>query len=485
MLEGLALLKAHLFDGAELGAKSWPGIATSLERAEDNALVVALLALADMPALTKKWLAWRRVSGLSELSGVERLLYLSIERDDVEQAIDEALATALAAPVADGLVRAGFPWSHPGLVGLLDSDEGRAPAAWLLADVGAEELAGWLEACEDDEAALAVARSIGLNGNALYWDEIVAWLELARDEGDEDARKGFHAALANLDPTAYARAVMLGEMEVDWLGQSVCVADFLGAHGPTEWLETLELLAHHASQAAFEFAALLAVSAAAGADNELWDSEDVEAMLQCLEIAREAPGEAVAQFSASGQFGFQMALGEEDDLAVLLAEAAIHERLLALGEASPGVGGLPLSATDLEWAPLDVAEEFFERMLAAGELSDEALVALVRTLVDLRQWSEREPEHFGALAARTAKQFKAHPSAAVAAAGARIEQEASFEHEIIAQTARREDVIGLDAVRQLVERGGDEALAALVELWVGGPLERAPFYRESLIQVRA
>src|SRR5690606_4882122 len=96
--------------------------------------------------------------------------------------------------------------------------------------------------CEDEEHAAEAARIVGLQANPQYWDEVVAWFEAAESEGDELLKLKFQAALAGMDPVRYARAVVLGEIGLDWLRDPVLVADFLQAHGVTEWLETLALL---------------------------------------------------------------------------------------------------------------------------------------------------------------------------------------------------------------------------------------------------
>lgn len=474
------------------------------EEGQERELFLARLALEGDPKLLARWYAWRKPEQIDALSPSERLLYVQVERDDVEQAIDRALEAGvgragqkanspaaaldrmLGESVAHDLARLFVPWFNPALVTMLDGrTEARQVAAWLLAGADDASLGEWLEDCEDEEHAAEAARIVGLQANPQYWDEVVAWFEAAESEGDELLKLKFQAALAGMDPVRYARAVVLGEIGLDWLRDPVLVADFLQAHGVTEWLETLALLEEAAnleatqaqadgeSRKAFEFAALVAVGASAGVQE---DAVDAEPLFGWLEIARGGDAsQAAEKLSASGQFGFQVALGEDDDLVVLLCEAAIHEQLLALGEGSPGISGLPLSATVLDWVDREAAEALFASFAGVSSeqsASEEGIVALVHTLVDLRGWAEREPAAFAELVKQAVARFENHANFAVREACRRLKGEGDASLEALKAQSVREEIAGLDGVRQLVAQNTQEAGDALLELWMEGPLVR-------------
>lgn len=498
-------------DFGVLRAGSWSEMERALsvgalaEEGQEREVFLAQLALEGDTKILGQWYAWRKPDGIDALSPAERLLYMQVERDEVERAIDRALEAGgargarakvnsptaaldrmLSESVAQDLARLYIPWSNPALVSMLDGrPNARGAAAWLLAWADDDALVEWLEACEDEQHALEAARMAGLLGNTLYWDAIVAWCELAESEGDEQVKAGFHAALACMDPVRYARGVVLGEMEADWILDSPLVADFLQTHGMTDWLETLALFEEAAvgegvaddgegdsdSRKAFEFAALVALGASAGVQEE--SGADGEQLFRWLEVARnESAAHAAEKLSASGSFGFQIALGEDDDLVVLLCEAAIHERLLELGEGSPGISGLPLSATDLEWVDLESARALFAAFEGAKQddaVVGEALVALVHTLVDLRGWSVREPAEFSDLVDQAVAQFADSSNTAVRKACERLKGDVDVVVEDLKAQSVREDIVGLDSLRQLLVRGDIETL---FELWLEGPLTR-------------
>lgn len=469
------------------------------EDGPEREIFLAKLAMKGDPGIVDGWYKWRNPEGLDALSPAERLLFLQVERDEAEQTIDRvleaggtrsgrsevnspaaALDRMLSESVAQDLARLYIPWSNPALFQMLDGRvNARQAASWILALGDDEGLKTWFEECEDEQHVLEAARVVGLMGNDLYWDVMAEWRDLAESEGDDQTKAGFHAALACLDPMRYARSVVLGEMDVDWIQNTRHVADFLQTHGMTDWLETLALFEkveqEKGGREAFEFASLVALGASAGVQG---DDVDVEQLFDWLEIARSGEvARAAEQLSASGRFGFQVALGEDDDLLVLLCEAAIHELLLELGEGSPGISGLPLSATDLEWVDLEAAQALFAgfgQAVSNNSVQSEALVALVHTLVDLRGWVAREPEEFGELVLQAIARFEDYPNAAVQEACKRLKGGASVDIDTLKSQGGGEDITGLDSLRQLLVLETKQAKDALYELWLEVPVPRIP-----------
>ncbi|MFU8807019.1 MAG: hypothetical protein ACNA8W_24640, partial [Bradymonadaceae bacterium] len=243
-------------------------------------------------------------------------------------------------------------------------------------------------------------------------------------------------------------------------------------------LETLAWLEGAGAKGPLEFASLIAV--AASFDDRL--DEDEEAAIERLMQAAEHVEEP---YKVADVFGFQIALGEDDDLIVLLAEASLHERARRLQLPSAGISGLVLSGTDVESLPrLEKVESFFSQMGRRGELSDEDIVALVRTLSDLGAWLVKERELFLDLATRVARRLKRHEHKAVRMAVERLEAMIDGrpgDVQKLGVTAESEKLIGLDAVRQLVDLGSEEALEEIARLWTTGPIIRAWFYRDALI----
>lgn len=518
-----------------------------VEAAREDAWLRALLALSDDIGLQAAWA--RHVSATGEAGGetdaAGRVAWVSAEIEEVDERVDATLEEegeddngAGAAEVLDALARAGVPWAHPSLAARLDAEDDaiRRAAALTMARSEPEELRPWISAGEVVEDVVDVLRAGALAGAEELWDLFLVWRmrleDLEEDEdGEEGADSGPAAALdavdgvaATLDPTLYARGVLAGDYGIGWLERPVSVGDFLCVYGATDWLEPLGVLAGAAGathgMGAFGLAAGLAASAADGVGVEAPEDEEIEALMELVTTdpseagTDEAGGEPEWQSTAAELgFGFQMALGD-GGFELLLCQAAAHERLVSWGIHSPGLPGLPLSATGEQ----DVDQESVYWLIgeiagADKKLGDEAVVVAVRTLCDARTWLRRDREAFQSVCAQMVDMFEGSQSTAIAIARDRLRMEldaefranrledaesgASLQTALVVgvdaeapegtierlETAAAEDegLLGMECARLLAEIGTDPALQALGRLWVQeAPVYRAEYMRQLL-----
>ncbi|TXD35021.1 hypothetical protein FRC96_11585 [Lujinxingia vulgaris] len=390
-------------------------------------------------------------------------LYASIEDPTHEDAIDAALADENLAPaVARALFLAGADWYHDALVELLDESDTGLAAAALLAAVDPEELLEALEELASPEELITVARASALAHAPELFDAIVEWRQELHDELSLEHRAAIDGALAALAPHRFARQLMLGELERTWLGDDRAVADFLSCYGLTSWVHTLAVMRTVRDRDGFDMAAALATSAALLA----WESEELEDD----ELLLDAPA-LIDRYPA--ELAFQLALGEDDNLPELLVEVGQHESLLDRGLASPGISGLPLSAAvDDRLSPEHIARGL-ERFAPDRAASIEERVALVHTLIEIRQATELDE-----LEATTAREliapFAAHPDDAVRQLIASFNDPAAF------ASADDWGCRGLAHLLQQFAPGDDEAhLRALAHAWFTGPIARATIARDA------
>jgi hypothetical protein len=474
----VGLLRSHWSGERPLTEKDWSTIAASLSKPQERDSTAGLIAAGDDETLKQRWWQQRRPATIDELDPAELLIFVEVDDDEVEALLDDGLEQDLAAGLVDVMARAGVSWQSEAITALLDQKERREAASLVLADGDRPALEAWLDACNEPFDAVEVFRALALARATEFTGVAEQWLEALEEAEETRAARYLRAAMATLDPEAYARKLVLGEVELDWLNNSTCVADFLQVHGLTDWIETLALLEEGGAREAFEFAALISVAAAF---DPLESVDEEEAVARVLALAEHLED----PYGVAEDFAFQIALGEEDDLIALLAAASLHERARRLQMASQGIVGLPLSGTDLELLPrLEKIELFFGQIGRREDLTAEDIVVIVRCLSDLAAWFVREPDHFRDFAGRVVRRFRRHTCRSISLAAQRLEallEGKSVSLERLAEAASREKATGLDAVRCLIERGDDEALGRLVQLWLRGPVGRSALYREALM----
>jgi hypothetical protein len=497
------------------------------ERADTSRWLRLLLAASDDGALH---VARARRCDFDDLDAAGRVGWVRAEISEVDDYVDGQLESGESGEALDALARAGVGWWHESLARALD-DEATLGAGSVVAARGAPDaLRSAIVSNEVVEEAIDLLRAAALEGADELWDQFLIWrsrLEPAEDEELDDLADPRREQLdridgigAMLEPTLYARGVLVGDYETRWLDDSEAVADTLQTYGATDWLEVLGILEAVESPAR-ELASTLAVCAAHGLGDEPPHEDEIERLLDLLAEEprpnqKESPWEEMATRLG---FGLQIAIGE-DAFGLLLAQAAAHERLVTHGVHSPGVSGLPLSAT----APDDVdhptverlAQEWANRLVSGDdEHRHETIVSAVRTLCDAQTWLHRFPEEFEPLARAVADSFEPVETPAVALARRQLvdvlddrrdEAREAFDEAPTLSNAVRlvadafapappdaaldcladaaasgEGTMAMDAGRRLAAVGSRESLERIGDLWVErAPVLRAPFFRLAL-----
>lgn len=481
--------------------------------------------------------AWVKSFDFAAAAPLARIAWVYDESDAVERRIDalfDAKDPALHAALIDTLARAQVGWAHARIDAALDAEPTRRCAAWLLAQSAPAALNDWLLDCEVVDDALDAMRAISVSDAGLPardWSAIEQWREAltgalleARDAEDvadlQAALAGVTGALAVLEPNAWARLALGGDADSTWLKDPVLVADFLQIHGPSSWLDALSLL-EASEDPALEFGALLAVAAASGLDAAPPDEEDARELIALLQLPSDAPETAWQPAATRLDFATAIALTGADDhapddgLGLLLVQIAAHERLIHHGYHSPGISGLPHSASD----PADVSFETSQallRELVAQTRDLDALAAdislmILQNCLDLHRHLDSNPQQFEQLSKDWADAFAASASPAIRLASrgllARLTAtDASHEQKILAKStdlsaalvlsrldtedprvlqtlahhAALQTPVGLDCARRLGELASPEALDALARLWAQADCLRAPFFAQCL-----
>lgn len=367
-------------------------IARALDAAP-RALIEGLVIAAQHPDwatayCTSQKLSWREAAA----QPTQALLLAMSEAPQHEDALDQALSNAtLRKSALLALARSMTPWEHRCFKQALDEDETRLATAAVLAMADPERLERWLfqGTLEEDEFLDGLQALLLFDGETNAGELLTETLDALRQ--DPDARSHQHtlarmeALLATHDPMLFARGALDGAHELSWSERHEWVADVLAMHGETSWIETLAALELSGARQAFGFAALLALCAAASSSEiDLNESPElVEKHVELLDSLRAQ--QTWEPLTAALHFEFPLSVADEE-LTPLLVEVAIHERLIDANLPSPGVVGLPLSATLEESLLVEEAITMLQSFANASERPDEeTLCVTVRTLCDLRK----------------------------------------------------------------------------------------------------
>ncbi len=466
-----------------------------------------LAALADSAHLAAALLG--DAPRLSKLDPLRLLVAVHLESDAVDAQIDRAIAAG-DAQVVNALARAGIPWEHDAMAALLEVPACCAGAAQLLAITDLDALSAWaLSEPSPPEAALADALRAVAQLEEVDLSGLIAEL---RDACDPQAsrpaqrlRDQLDALRALLDPERYARQVLMDELELSWLRLPSSVADLLILHGgESSWRETLAILETAEAMTAFELAALIAVTAASSLGDEAPDGVAQAALLDLMAHARDNSKEWEAR-AITLALRAPLAFGDEDT-APMLAEAAAHERLVQAQAPSPGILGLPLSATDAEGISCEAAYDLLDGAIGAESLADEQVVTITRTLCDLRRWHRDAPDAVHALTAEPRVLHKlaehAHPAIHLAARHAlasvqrqapggpvttwrealALDAPARDALDAVIQTALGESMSAWLATTWLAALPLPDALHALSRVWAQGALARSAHTQGLMLQ---
>ena len=456
----------------------------ALAAASGDASVAALAALDEEGEVREALLDSLASRGTAGLSAAQLCAFVQSEDEAREQAIDDALAAGdgLAIRVMNALARTGGLWSHDAISARLVDSEAVSAAACVLAESEPEVLDEWLdEDAEQVEPAvlIEVLRAQLLRGGEDNVEALIDLVESFREE-DAGAAKRFVSRLESLvasaSPLHFARGFLQGSLEHGWLRDRSAVADFLVLYGETTWVETLAMLEVGESAMAFEFASMIAICASAGLLEV--DPDYAPALLDLLQDARNPKG---SWEPTAVKHGFQLALAlGDEDLAPLLVEAAVHDRLCWNDLPSIGILGLPLSGNDESSLDIEAATKLLEEAIEEEKPDDDVVVSIVRTLCDLRRLHQTEVEAIGPLVEdpeNILPRLCDHNNASVNLAARRLLSQLRpiSPLEVPPPTSTREAVIaGLDvpgAPELLAELAAGDSVAAL---WAAAELTELP-----------
>lgn len=444
-------------------------------------------------------------------TALERVLWVLDESAAVERRIDALLDAknwAQCTPLIDALARAGVAWEHPTILAALERDDTREAAALVAARAVPHEVDAWLDECEVIEDALQVMRAVSLAAEErsiqtwpalLQWHDAIMQLDQAQPE-----RAHASGALAVLDPIGWARRALGDEADDRWLLDQGSVADFLAVHGPTTWLATLAQLADKArgggrlNESSLEFGMLLASAAAMGlADEDAAGERALQdmahTMVALLQLAPQAPQEDWEPRATRAGLGPLLALtsadpdaDSADQLGLLLVQVAAHEWLLTHDFHSPGIPGLPFSATSADDVNLEAAADILSTLTAQSpdprHESAAQTVMILRCLNDLEEWQALDAPRFLPLAHQWSQALAGDSAAADDARASQAAQPAHLGNH--AGTALS-DLAALDRARRLARAGESAQLEDLATLWAQADLWRAEFYRDCLFEALA
>lgn len=420
--------------------------------------MAALLLADDESAL----LAWYDHHGRSD-EPIARVLSRAVDRDDVADTIDANLA-ADPGILAD-LVRAGIIWAHPALTELLDHAAFRYGAAWMQAQTDREAFEDWLAAEREPDEVIDAARAAALGGATETFPTFAEWRDALQEVGGPwDAR--IDAALFILSPARWGRRFLRGDWEPDLFTDSIAMADALTAGGGSYWADSLSLWSDHPAE--FAFVARLALAGAA-ANLSITADHDIEDLVDAFD------NEDWDTLAAHPVFAVANALiPEKDDaLTQLVLESAAHDLLNTRHVPSPGIRGLPLSATDSTDEELEWAAQWF------AEVPDELDNAfdVVATLADLAWLVARRDNARLQAVLEAARPLLDHDHDVVAEAASRVFDPPKRGR--LANNANGDDISALASAGWLARRG-EESLAPLTRLWANGPPSRATRYADLL-----
>ena len=381
-----------------LSAKKPENPAQAISRAladapEMLALVQGLVLAARHPDwatayCTTQKLSWEQAS----THPIEAMLLAMSEAPQHEDALDRALSnSAQSAAALLALARSMTPWEHRCFKKALEHDDTRLATCAILAMADPERLEQWLFQGNREEREFLD----GIQALLLFDPEtdpgelLTETLDALRQDPDVGSHQHtlarLEALLAAHDPMLFARGALDGAHELSWSEHHEWVADVLAIHGETSWIETLAALELSGAKQAFGFAALLALCASASSSElDLNESPElVERHVELLDLLRAQ--QTWEPQTAALHFEFPLSVADEE-LTPLLVEVAIHERLIDANLPSPGVVGLPLSATLEESLQIEEALTMLREFVAQTERPDEeTLCVTVRTLCDLRK----------------------------------------------------------------------------------------------------
>ena len=453
-----------LFDDSPLSPNDVSqAVADALDEASDLSLL-ATLVLAD-DALVKPV-----VSALQgrDLDATAIPLWIACAMAGPSSPLDDQIDAWLAAPehrkpTLDALVCAGLDWEHPAIAQALIDGPDRFAAASLLARAEPTAFHDIIADFKSPEAIVDALRAASLNASPDLGEALLEWRQELVDDLDERHLHHLDAALACADPNLYARHLLNGDVTSNWLADDRGVADFLSTHGLTPWTGPLAYARHVRDRQAFFLSATFAVTAAF---SEPFDDVEPE------ELDPASASQWISQ--RPHQVALCLALADDDKLAELLVENALHHALLEHQLIPPAISGLPLSGPLPEPSELDDAFELFDPDAADAP---QLRVALLRTLSDLLSaaWHDVLDEDL-------AHTYLQRYSGACDATDAMARIATNPERRV---PGRPNDwgCRGLYRTQWTLSHSRRDALAALSQRLWHGPLSRADLHRQAALSL--
>lgn len=303
--------------------------------------------------------------------GVRRWLAAAscLDSPQIDAEIDARLADERAPLAVDALVRADIDWYHPRLFELLDDQKARFGAAWLLARSAPDELRDQLYEVDDADHLLEICRAVSLSGDSGWFPTLLGLRRDLEPELSDRQRQALDAAVATIEPHRFARALLHGDVETEWLGDDRLVADFLSRRGTSPWVDALAIFRETRDREAFDLAALFAVTTVLTDPFEDLPDDGLDP-LDARQWVDDTPQ----------RVAFHLGICEDDELAIHLVASTLHQSLIERGIQPPPLPGLPLSGPP---PTADELDEALQRLRTFSVDNTQQRVALIRSLTDL------------------------------------------------------------------------------------------------------
>ncbi len=383
----------------------------------------------------------------------------TLEIDAIDEQIDAWLADSQRAPAAiEALLRAQTDWYHPAIADHVLDSKSQFGAIWLLARSAPDELEDVLAGIDDADHLAKLLRIAALSAGPQWFDILVEWRQQLLDSLSNGARHLLDGAIAGVDPHRYARRVLGGELDAGWLADDRTVADFITAHGTSEWVIPLAIFRDIRDLAAFETCASFATAAPL---TEPFDAIDEQ---------RLHPDEASQWIGDDPRrVAYPLAIAEDEEMAERLVASTLHQTLLQRGIDPPAISGLPFSGHTPDPANL---EALIEPLLASTDDGPAQRVARLFSLTQLVTLARN-----GKLPRATVRTIVAR--FAEGNDGAKRLLSAFDDDQSIGRFGDW-GCRGLETAMWQMQRPPAEAIGPLARQWFFGPPERIPVARAAL-----
>jgi hypothetical protein len=426
---------------------------------------------------------------LRKAPDMEVLQLLLLADPEVDRTVDGLLDGPEASHLVELLAKTGIRWEFQQLDRQLRRPESSLPALLVASSLPAELVEQLLWETEDIGHLQQIIRAVGLRGEPANYSLLERRLEETQQLQLEES---LCAAMAISDFGQYQRAELAGDVDSSWMSNPLHLSDFLRSTYTSTWLSSLSLM-EMAESPALSLGALVATCVSGPvAHEELVDVSTDTLQTYLLEHSRATADDTEdwEPDAVSAGLGWAIALGGEDpELSLFLTQALAHELLMARGEPSPGIPGMPISSNvESQWN-IEGAERLVRDGVKQQESSAIERLICIRTLVDLADvWCQSKDGP-----ALATDQLQPEDSDLVLALGYAEAARDSTEADGALLAAFIEESLGLEGLEQLdlpltslaaatdvFQRGTDAQKQKLGTFWSTAPVFWGPFLRDMI-----